>query len=477
MTRQEPGGLVVVLDLGKSNAKLTVLDRATGRECASLRRPTAPTDGMPRELGLPAIEAWIVSSLASLPGREQIEAIVPVAHGAACVMLDHEGRVLLAPDYEDPVFDSEAHAYAARRDPFALTFSPLLPLGLNLGRQLHTVATRLPGLFGQVSMIMPLAQYVAWFLSGVAASEVTSLACHTDLWCPAQGCFSPLAESAGWSRLFPPLRAAGDRLGSLRPALADRCGLPPGCSVLCGIHDSNASWYRHRVARGPGARFSVISSGTWTIVLSSGTPPGALRPECDMLANVDATGALVGTARFMGGREYEAVAGSQAPPPDRAGLGHAALARAALDRAALDRAALDRALACGARVDPCFAPGGQFPGAKGRVVGGDALDPAARAALASLYVALLASHALDLLRAEGDIVIDGPLARNPLFASLLATLRAGAPVLLGGEGSGSAGGAYALLTGRLPDDAGLAPVAALGDAPAIREQARRWGIA
>ncbi len=66
--------------------------------------------------------------------------------------------------------------------------------------------------------ILPWAQYWSWLLSGVAASEVTSLGCHTDLWNPLTGEASALAERRGWAARLAPLRGAGDILGTLTPA-------------------------------------------------------------------------------------------------------------------------------------------------------------------------------------------------------------------------------------------------------------------
>ncbi|WP_428376747.1 hypothetical protein [Lichenicoccus sp.] len=456
----QPGQLLVVLDIGKSNAKIVLVDPLTGAELASMRRPNAALqDGPVRQLDLDGVAGWLLSSLAALPERQRIAAIAPVAHGAACVMLAAGGAAVLAPDYEDPVLASEPETYDALRDPFAQSLSPALPLGLNLGRQIHHVQHRLPDLFERVASIVPYAQYWAFLLSGIMASEVTSLGCHTDLWWPAQHRFSDLATNAGWDRLFAPLRRAGETLGLLRPEIAARCGLPRDCAVLCGIHDSNASYLRHRMHRPGSDRFAVISSGTWTVLLASNIAGGALRQDRDMLANVDAFGALVGTARFMGGREYVAVAGVEAPPPDWAGL--------------------QRALAADAHVLPGFTVGGQFPDQVGELVHADGLDATARAALASFYVALLTDVALDLLGAGGDVIIDGPLAENPLFPGLLAGLRDGSAVLLGEDGAGSIGGARCLLLGAGAEPAGLRRPApcdtrSLGDTRALVAARSRW---
>ena len=44
-----------------------------------------------RELDVVAIEAWLLDSLRSAPQRERVAAIVPIAHGAAAVLVDHAG--------------------------------------------------------------------------------------------------------------------------------------------------------------------------------------------------------------------------------------------------------------------------------------------------------------------------------------------------------------------------------------------------
>lgn len=418
--------LVAVIDIGKTHSKLMLTDRASGRETWAAQRASRSLDGADLlELDVAGTAAWLLQALAEAPDRAEIEVIVPVAHGAAMVFLDAAGAIVAAPDYEDARFDDVARPYAGLRDSFEQTFSPNLPLGLNAGRQIYYLRERLPDRFARVAHILPFPQYWAWLLSGVLASEVTSLGCHTDLWLPRTAMFSPLAEREGWAALFPPRRPASDVLGTLRPDLATRCGLDPACTVLCGIHDSNASYLRHRVSR-PGAEpFAVVSSGTWTIVLAHGGDLGRLRQERDMLAGVDAFGAPVATARFMGGREYNAIAGNAATPT---------------------MAGLAEVLRHDAMALPSFAAGGPFQGSPGRLLRADALMPDGRAALASLYLALLTSHALGLLAAAGDVVVDGPLAGNTVFTAVLAAFRHGDRVLASPAGAASLG-ARALVAG------------------------------
>lgn len=408
--------LIAVFDVGKTNAKLSLVDPALGRELWSVRRPNDLVEtGVGRQLDVLAIEAWLLDSLRAAPQRERIGVIVPIAHGAAAVLVDHAGDVLAAPDYEDPCFNEVAEEYAPLRDAYSLTFSPGLPLGLNLGRQLYYLQSRRGELFQRAAHILLYPQYWAWRLSGVMAAEVTSLGTHTDLWRPHERAYSSLARKQGWARIMPPQRSASDRLGRIKDSVVSATGLDAGCEVACGIHDSNASYLRFLMDREREA-FTVVSSGTWTIVMANRGDLRRLREDRDMLANVNAFGAPVATARYMGGREYEAIAkGGDEPTID----------------------AVIEVLSLGAVALPSFASAGPYSGRQGRIESVDGLSGVQRAALATLYSALMTSQLIESLGSAGEIFVDGPLARNPLFARLLAACVPVGTVRTYAEGGGT----------------------------------------
>lgn len=410
------GPLIAVFDVGKTNAKIAFVDPADGQELWSTRRANEVVAGPAgRELDVVAIEAWLLESLRAAPGRDRVKVIVPIAHGAAAVLVDDAGEVLAAPDYEDAVFDEVAAEYAALRDPYPQTFSPHLPQGLNLGRQIFYLQQRRPELYARAAHLLLYPQYWSWRLSGVMSSEVTSLGTHTDMWRPHEEAYSQLARTRGWSRLMPPMRRATDRLGRLRESVAAATGLEAACEVTCGIHDSNASYLRFLLDREREA-FTVVSSGTWTIVMANRGDLRRLREERDMLVNVNAFGAPIATARYMGGREYEAIAGAPAAVPTIEGVGDI--------------------LAHGAMALPSFASAGPYSGRVGKVEASD-LDGVRRASLATLYSALMTSLLIESLGAAGEIFVDGPLARNPLFASLLAAIVPAGSVRTYAQGGGS----------------------------------------
>lgn len=422
--------LIAVFDVGKTNTKLNLIRAADGEMLRSVQRTNQPVRDLGiNQLDLAGMERWLLESLRGLPEKQRITAIVPVGHGAACALLDATGKLLAAPDYEDPCFRESAADYDSERDAYSETRSPRLPDGQNLGAQLFFLETFRPEVFGRVAHIQLLPQYWAWRLCGVMAAEVSSLGAHSDLWQPLRGEFSRLARRRGWSKLFPPLRVAGDLLGPLRQDIAAFTGLTETCQVACGLHDSNASWLWHLSKVRAGADLTVISSGTWVIAMKSRADLERLRETRDMLANVDVFGAPVATARFMGGREYAAImAGRSMTTPTAEDL--------------------RRVVAQGAMALPAFAEaGGPFHGRAGRMVVAEGLADGAWAALATAYVALVTDVILELLGDSDNIVVDGPLAQNPLFAPLLKTLRPDASVFVSSIASGASAGALVLIRG------------------------------
>lgn len=445
--------LLAILDIGKTHAKVVLVEAGTGQEVFTAKRANISTDTpLCRQLDVVAIERWLCEALRSTPLSSQVAAIVPVAHGATAVLIAADGSIVAAPDYEDRRFEDVSDAYEALRESFATTLSPSLPLGLNLGRQLFYLQSREPQAFGRVAKILLYPQYWAWRLSGVAASELTSLGCHTDLWRPRERNFSALARSHGWHRLLPAIQPASAVLGAVTAGFSLASGLPADCRVICGIHDSNASYLDHLLSRGREQPFAVISSGTWTVVMANRGDPGKLREARDMLANIDAFGEPVATARFMGGREYEAIAP---------------------DRAPVDVDALATVLQRNAIALPSFAHAGPFQNQRGRLLNADGMTGSERAALATLYVALMSDYTLDALGADGDVLIDGPLASNPLFPSVLAALRPARVFAVSGTSGVCVRAANYLAGLNGPPVDSLSPIAPL-DLPALASYRAAW---
>lgn len=406
-------GATIVIDLGKTLSKVSLWD-AAGRMIDRATRPNLPfaVDGI-RRLDTTGIGEWLVQALGAFAAHP-VERVVPVGHGAGVVALGPEGPVFPPLDYEQDLPPAILAAYRTGRDPFALTGSPALPDGLNIGSQLFWLEQLYPEAMATATLV-PWAQYWAWFLTGTAISEVTSLGCHSDLWSPAAAGFSPMARRLGWADRFAPVVRAGDVVGTLSPAIAEATGLSPAVEVLAGLHDSNAALL---AARGfpeiASNEATVLSTGTWFIAMRLPARPvdtPALPEARDCLVNVDAYGQPVPSARFMGGREIETLIEIDTRridiKPDQPAL----------------LAAVPQVLASGAMILPTLAPGcGPFPENRFDFINRPD-DWYERRAAACLYAALVADAALGLIGSRERLLIEGRFAEAEVFVRALAALR------------------------------------------------------
>lgn len=435
--------LIAVIDIGKTNAKLVLVDTQTGEQVAARSTPNS----IRREAPYPHADVerlwqFIIESLGALQEAHGIDGISITTHGATAALLAGDQLAMPVLDYEHNGPEETGAAYGAIRPDFAESLSPRLPNGLNLGAQLYWQSQAHAEAFAGVTQILTYPQYWAWRLTGIAASEVTSLGCHTDLWVPDKGAFSSMVTRQGWDALFPPVKLAASVLGTLLPEVAAAAGLPADIPVTCGIHDSNASLLPHLGAHE--TPFTILSTGTWAIAMTVGGDTTRLDPQRDSLANVDAYGRPVPTARFMGGREFDMLAPNPVEP-------------------SADDVA--RVIAEDIRVIPGFMPGvGPFPDAKGRwTQPPESLGAGERTAAVSLYLALVTMACLELAGTGKQIIIEGPLARNRLFGQALATLTS-VPVSASGDATGTSMGASMLFGGGHVSKPGTAlePLAAAG---------------
>ncbi len=306
---------IAVIDVGKTNAKVVVVDAASGTEIASSSTQNRVIkDGPYPHYGVGALWAFFVEALTSFAHSPGFDAISVTAHGASAALLGADDLAMPVIDYEHVYPEEVRVAYAALRPDFAETRSPHLSGGLNVGAQIHYQKTQFPTQFADVRTILTYAQYWVWRLTGIAVNEVTSLGCHTDLWNPQKGEYSTLVDTLKLRPFMAPIRSAFARIGDLREPLARQIGVDKAIPVYCGIHDSNASLLPHLITRT--SPFSVVSTGTWVVSFAVGGRLDQLDPARDTLANVDAYGKPVPSARFMGGREFDLLTGGNAVEPD-----------------------------------------------------------------------------------------------------------------------------------------------------------------
>ena len=425
-----------VLDIGKTHVKLQLVNEA-GYVCNTWSRVNSPINNAPYpHADITGVWQWLMTTLRACAQANQITALIVTTHGATAALVNaatsnsasDDGLVLPVLDYEFTGVNDCDMVYRKVRPDFTETLSPALPAGLNLGRQLFWLQQSFPTKFSHATHIRMYPQYWAWRLTGVVAGEVTSLGCHTDLWSPRTNCYSSLVEKCQWQALMPPLKSAWQELGHVSRDVVAQTGLSPGCLVYVGLHDSNASYLRYLINNSASTEsFTVISSGTWTILMCAHAQLTTLNSTSDMLANCDIYGAPVVCARFMGGREYAVIC-------ERLGGDLCAPVTAMEIQRALDNQWM---------VTPDFSDGnGPYGGLTPHI---HCPNPAPSAgAIATLYCALMIDQRLTDLQATGPIYIEGAFLKNPLLCQLVAQLRADQPVYLSADDTGTVQGAVLL---------------------------------
>jgi sugar (pentulose or hexulose) kinase len=456
--RERKMSTVAVLDVGKTNVKLTAASR-DGALIETLTLANTPAAAPPYlHTDTARIEAWLLAELPALAKRHDIGAIVATGHGSAAGLVSDDGLLMPMIDYEAEVPAAITAAYVAAAGPLPPLGSPLMPGAAHMARQLLWLETEWPEAVASARAYLGGPQYWAYRLSGGAASELTYLAAQSHLWNHDERGFSRIVRDRSWQRLIPPVTPAWQPVGRIRPELAARHGLPPDMEVLCGIHDSSANFYRYQQAAL--SNLAVISTGTWIVGLSDAPAPAAGYAQGYVTRNLDVGGRQLSGILAMGGREFALIAGDAPDAP-------------------VAEATIAALIAAGTMALPSFVEqDGVFPGSamRGRIIGPPPATPAERRALALLYVALLTDVCLDRLGAEGTVVLDGSFARDPLYPALVAALRPGCRVLFNTDAYGTASGA-ALLADH-PRRTGVAPVAVepapVVTVPGLAEYRQTW---
>jgi sugar (pentulose or hexulose) kinase len=452
----------LIFDIGKTHVKVSVLGR-NGEELYQNRRSNKVVQTQPyHSYDVAGIWLWLTTQLSTLTPQFDIRAISIATHGAAAALIDRTTNELLLPvmDYEYESYPEELEDYDTIRPPVKETGSPKFPAGLNLGRQLYWQSHLLTEPQKKDAILLMYPQYWAWKLSGELATEITSLGCHTDLWNVKANAPSSLLETIGLGKALPPLKKAWEPIGVIKQRLATELGLSPQCAIYPGVHDSNAG-YLPILRRAKNNRPTVVSTGTWSVIMDGDSDLNVLDARKDMLVNIDAEGDPLATARYMGGREFGLIC-------ERLNTD---IATTFTDE---DIAAI---INSNTFIMPSFASGsGPYPNSKGRIdFEGDTVSINGKAA-ASIYAALMLNNILKRLspRSEQDILIEGSFAQNSVLCGLLAALNPDRTVRTQNGGNGVTEGCFLLTHWKAPQAEQKNPVVKPYTLEGFPEYAARW---
>ncbi len=392
---------VAVIDIGKTNAKLALVNSVSLQEIIVITQPNRVLDTKPwPHFDLSGIWTFIQNGLIRFQSQYSIDAISITTHGASIVLIGKNGEAFPMLDYEYSGVNLMNNSYNQLRADFSQTGSPRLPDGLNIGAQLHWMLQTDQMIRNQLYRIVTYPQYWGYMLTGEYASDFTSLGCHSDLWNPYKSDFSSTLTALDLQNYLAPVRCPDEILGEVKPALAKQLGLPAHLPVMVGIHDSNASLYPHLLSQN--GSFSVVSSGTWTIAMAIGSSMVTLDPARDSLINVNALGKPVPTARFMGGREFDLIQNGRSYAPTNADV------VSVLRKNILLMPAVETAT-------------GPFQGHK-KTWSVTTRSAGEESVALSFYLALMTRTCLNLIGASGPVIVEGPFANNQEYLRMLSAL-------------------------------------------------------
>lgn len=387
--------LNVVLDIGKTNVKLTFVDSSNNKTLYSFR---TKQENIIRHsikiLNSNSIYEWALTKIVFVGRKYSLDKFVCTAHGTSIALIGEQNQEILAcTDYEykfDKIFDH----YKRLAPNFNESFTPFLENGLNIGQQIYYLYKKNPKMIKNTKFILTYPQYIAWKLSGNFSSEISYLGCHTHLWDFKKNKLSSFVKKLRLENKFPPMRKAWEVIGQKKIANSN-------LQIVNGVHDSNASYLYFKNSNIK--NFTLVTTGTWYIIFNQKTSLTNLNPNLDMLANIDVFGKPVPTIRFMGGREYDNLM---------------KVFKITKNTKVLKNFNYKNYL-----IYPSYASGGAFINKKININFFKKLKKGQIYYLICLYIAFVINFSLNKMKSSNTIILDGPITKNITIMKILSSLR------------------------------------------------------
>ena len=196
------------------------------------------------DLDLEAIFACLAdatrAALAQVGADAEVAGVAVSAVRFGSVVIDRQGRALLAVSNRDSRAAMEAIALAAEAGEELQQRTGHWPVAIGAAAQLRALAKH--GRLMDARAWIALNDWVAWRLTGELATDL-SQAGASGLWNVTEASWDEsVLDRIGVSReLLPPVHAAGTRLGSLRAEAAEALGLRAGTPVAVGGGDTQCA--------------------------------------------------------------------------------------------------------------------------------------------------------------------------------------------------------------------------------------------
>jgi len=296
--------VVAVFDVGKTNKKLILFDERYNiiHEESENFNELKDEDGFPCE-DLPLLTNWILDKFGKISAHTdyQLKGVNISAYGASLVHLDIHDKPLtplynyLKP-YPEKLKEQFYNTYGGESLISKQTASPVLG-SLNSGMQLYRLKYEQPGIMSRMAWSLHLPQYLAFLLSTIKISEITSIGCHTMLWDYARHAYHRWVVTEGLQVKLPAIYT-GDKIVGVQ-------GKSGSLTMGIGLHDSSAALIPYlKIFSEP---FLLLSTGTWCISLNpfNHTMLTDYELQHDCLCYLTYEGKPVKAARLFAGKEHE----------------------------------------------------------------------------------------------------------------------------------------------------------------------------
>ena len=387
--------LNIVLDIGKTNVKLTFVDSLNNKTIKffKTKQKNIYRHGI-KILNSNSIFEWALKKITYIGRKHNLDKFVCTAHGTSIALISYDDKELLAcTDYEYK-FDKLFNSYKKIAPKFNESFSPFLENGLNIGQQIYYLYKKKQQLIKETKYILNYPQYIVWKLTSSFSSEISYVGCHTHLWDFKRNKLSSFVKKIKLEKKFPKIRKAWDTIGQRKIGESN-------LKIINGIHDSNASYLYFK--NSDIKNFTLVSTGTWYIIFNQKTPLKNLNPSLDMLANIDVFGKPVPTMRFMGGREYDHLMG---------------VFKISNKTRAIKNFSFHDYL-----IYPSYASGGGFSINKINIGFYEGLNKGQIYYLICLYISFVINFCLNQMKSSNTIILDGPITKNITIMKILSSLR------------------------------------------------------
>ena len=305
MKTNKPRNNIAVLDIGKTHAKVILFDAIKMEELSVYQsNNTVLQDSLYPHFNVEFLKKFIIKSLKELAKKFSVDSIFTSTHGACMALMSKGDLALPVLDYEFQGPNQLNEEYNKLRPAFSQTGTPRMDAGLNLGAQLYWQNKFFSDDFSKVDQILFWPQFWSYWLSGIAASEMSYASSHSDLWDIRQKKFIDLNTYGINSKVeYPPLRSASTILGPLKKDLAHETGLPQNIPVYCGAHDSSLALVSASLNQPMPC--TILSTGTWVTIFALGSNQTEIPEQTGLMISCDCFGNLVPNFRFPAGKIYE----------------------------------------------------------------------------------------------------------------------------------------------------------------------------